>query len=183
MVGGIAAAVAVSTSNRSLEAPVAASVQPSANATAGTAAQTPSPAPATPAVTTPGGGSSATSAGSPPSGPPAGEPATVALRFAVEPATAAIFVDGARISSDELVVSRDAATHALRITAPGHVAHDDTIRFDENQRLVVQLKRASERGRASDPSKNRPGNDRPGNNRPGNDRPGNDRIDSESPYR
>jgi hypothetical protein len=88
----------------------------------------------------------------------------VTLRFAVEPAGAAITVDGAKLAGTELSVRRDDAVHALRITAPGHIAHDEPIRFDESQRLVVQLKRAGGPPRGGDRKKPP------------------DRIDSESPY-
>jgi hypothetical protein len=91
----------------------------------------------------------------------------VTLRFAVEPTGAAITVDGARVDGTELAVPRDSAVHTLRITAPGHVAHDETIRFDESQRLVVQLKRAGGPARPGD--RHKPRSDT-------------DRIDSESPY-
>ncbi|HEU4731146.1 MAG TPA: serine/threonine-protein kinase [Kofleriaceae bacterium] len=93
-------------------------------------------------------------------------PATVTVRFSVDPASAAIAVDGVRIKDTELVVPRDSAPHVLRITAPGHVAHDETIRFDENQRVVVQLRRAGGPARPADRHKPRP----------------DERIDSESPY-
>jgi hypothetical protein len=88
---------------------------------------------------------------------------TVTLRFAVEPAGAAITVDGVRVEGAELAVPRDDAVHTLRITAPGHIAHEETIRFDETQRLGVQLKRA---GGPSRGDRKKPP----------------DRIDSESPY-
>ena len=54
----------------------------------------------------------------------------------------------------------------MRITAPGYVAHDEPLRFDESQRLVVQLKRATRPVR--------PTGHRQGSNT--------ERIDSESPY-
>jgi serine/threonine-protein kinase len=91
-------------------------------------------------------------------------PATVTLRFAVEPAGAAITLDGKPVRGAELAVPRDAARHALRITAPGYLAHDETVQLDESQRLVVQLKRA-EPARPTRPRKDRA-----------------DRIDSQSPY-
>ena len=97
--------------------------------------------------------------------PPDAAAATVTLRFAVEPAGAAILVDGARIQGSELVVPRDDRTHTLRITAPGRLAHDETVRFDESQRLVVQLRRAGGRGNDGKPHAGSA-----------------DRIDSESPY-
>ena len=94
---------------------------------------------------------------------------TITLRFAVEPASAVILLDGAQIKAAELVVPKDGASHTLRITAPGHVAHDETIRFDESQRLVVQLRRVVRPVRGN-------GNDR---HKQGSDT---ERIDSESPY-
>jgi hypothetical protein len=95
--------------------------------------------------------------------PPAVPQATVTLRFAVEPAGAAITVDGVRVEGAQLAVPRDEAVHTLRITAPGYLAHDETIRFDESQRLAVQLKRT-------------------GSARGGDHKKPHDRIDSESPY-
>jgi hypothetical protein len=56
----------------------------------------------------------------------------------------------------------------LRITAPGYAAHDQTLRFDENQRLTVQLKRAPRSVR--------------GNGRPKRGTDPNRIIESESPY-
>ena len=112
---------------------------------------------------TPGSGSTPAPADTPPTAPQA---TTVTLRFSVEPAGAVILVDGARIKGSELVVAKDGADHTLRITAPGHRAHGDKIRFDESQRLVVQLKRTARTGR-SDGRK-------PGSNT--------ERIDSDSPY-
>jgi hypothetical protein len=97
----------------------------------------------------------------------AAQPTTVTLRFAVEPAGAAITVDGARVTGTELAVPRDDAVHTLRITAPGHTAHDEAIRFDESQRLVVQLKRST--GPTRNTERRKPRSDT-------------DRIDSESPY-
>ena len=58
---------------------------------------------------------------------------------------------------------RDAATHALKITAPGYAAHEEPVRFDESQRLVIPLRRAPGR-------------------RPPTPRPDRTRIESESPY-
>jgi len=94
---------------------------------------------------------------------------TVTLRFAVEPAGAVILLDGTQIKATELVVPKDGASHTLRITAPGHVAHDETIRFDESQRLVVQLKRVVRPVRGTGSDRHKQGSDT-------------ERIDSESPY-
>ncbi|HET7505076.1 MAG TPA: protein kinase [Kofleriaceae bacterium] len=97
----------------------------------------------------------------------ASEPAaaTVTLRFSVDPPGAAIAVDGVRLKAAELVVPRDDQPHTLRITAPGHVTHDEKIRFDENQRVVVQLRRTGAPARGD---RHKPRSD--------------ERIDSESPY-
>ncbi|MEO7729879.1 MAG: hypothetical protein ABIY55_02820, partial [Kofleriaceae bacterium] len=128
-----------------------------------------SPPVGTPAGSPPAGASPSDQPASP-SGTPLpiaapGEPATITLRFEVDPAGAAITLDGTAVRGHELAVPKDAADHTLRITAPGRVAHDETVRFDESQRLVVQLKRSAE------PVRGKPRKDR-----------GNDRIDSQSPY-
>ena len=71
------------------------------------------------------------------------EPTTITLRFKVEPPIAAIALDGTRVQGTEIVVVKDAAPHLLRITAAGYREYDAPIAFDENQRLFVQLKRAT----------------------------------------
>jgi serine/threonine protein kinase len=164
LVAGIAGAVAITMTGPG--APPVAVVRPTP--------PVPTPPPAPPAgsaanVTappaTPGSNAPPATPGS--DAPPATAPAvTVTLRFAVEPAGAAILVDGARIKGAELAVTKDDAVHTLRITAPGYVAHDETLRFDETQRLVVQLKHAARPVR--------PTGHRQGSNT--------ERIDSESPY-
>jgi hypothetical protein len=116
-----------------------------------------------PEPATPGSGSAPAPADTPPTAPQA---TTVTLRFSVEPAGAVILVDGTRVKGREHVVTKDDAVHTLRITAPGHLAHDESVRFDESQRLVVQLKRAARPGRTD--------GRKPGSNT--------ERIDSESPY-
>jgi hypothetical protein len=114
--------------------------------------------------------------GSPPTGsPPTGEPAaTITLRLAIDPIGAAITVDGERVTGTEIVVRKDGAPHRLRIAALGYLEYDETIRFDESQRLVVQLKRAVGVVRGKDRQKDR----KP--ERTGSDRP--ERIESRSPY-
>ena len=92
------------------------------------------------------------------------EPATITLRFAIEPPSAAVVLDGKRITGTELSVPRDGATHRLKITAAGYLGHDEVISFDENQRLVVQLRRAVAPGRKLPKDRST------------------DRIDSQSPY-
>jgi serine/threonine-protein kinase len=99
-----------------------------------------------------------------PAKPPV-EPATITLRFSVEPRGAAITLDGKPVIGGELVVPRDTAEHRLEIKAAGYAPHDETLHFDESQRLEVQLKRAPTR-----PTPARP-----------NAKP--DRIESESPYK
>ncbi len=103
----------------------------------------------------------------------AGEPAAptkITLRLAVEPAGATITLDDAPVTGPELVVPRDAGQHHLRITAAGYLPDDETVSFDESQRLVVQLKKAAVPGRGKT-HKERP--EHP-------ERP--DRIESQSPY-
>jgi serine/threonine-protein kinase len=72
---------------------------------------------------------------------PARPQATITLRLAVQPPGAAITLDGAPVNGTELTVAKDAAPHQLRIVAAGYVAYNETISFDENQRLVVKLER------------------------------------------
>jgi serine/threonine protein kinase len=114
---------------------------------------TPPPPPQT--TTTPSGGATAH-----PDEPPT--PTTITLRLAIDPSSATIAIDGRKVTGPEISVPRDTRTHQMKITAPGYVAHEDTISFDESQRLVVQLKRAAGRGKTTprDP----------------------DGIDSQSPY-
>jgi serine/threonine-protein kinase len=134
--------------------------------TAADAASAPPPAPDAPPET-PG----ARPATDPTGESPAVPAATITLQFAVKPAGAAIVLDGAQIRATELVVPRDDAPHTLRITASGYAGHDQTIRFDESQRLTVQLKRAPRSGRGTGSGR---GNDRHKRNP--------DIIESESPY-
>ena len=69
-------------------------------------------------------------------------PASVTLKFVVEPAGAVISIDGVVVKDGQIVVPTSDAKHRLRIAAPGFVAHEEEVRFDENQKLTVQLKRA-----------------------------------------
>jgi len=91
---------------------------------------------------------------------------TITLHFAVDPASAAVTVDGNAVTNNELVIAKDDAAHKLHITAPGFAPHDETIHFDESQRVSVELKKAAVVAR-------------PGRKDPkGSD----SRIDTESPY-
>jgi serine/threonine protein kinase len=101
--------------------------------------------------------------------PPPVAPATITLEFSVEPRTAMITLDGKPVINDELPIAKDDGEHQLAITAPGHVEHRDTIRFDVSQRITVQLKKVAAKppARPTRPIK------KPGKS---------DRIDSESPY-
>jgi len=116
------------------------------------------------APTSPPSTGAVTPASGAPAAPPGAAPATITLRFAVEPAGAAITIDGKPVRGGELAVAPDTADHALRITAPGHQPHEETVRFDESQRLSVQLKRAAEPARGKPKTAHT------------------DRIDSQSPY-
>jgi eukaryotic-like serine/threonine-protein kinase len=66
--------------------------------------------------------------------------ANITLRLAVDPPTAAVTLDGARVAGTELSVAKDGASHQLRITAAGYLDYEEALRFDESQRIVVQLK-------------------------------------------
>jgi serine/threonine protein kinase len=96
--------------------------------------------------------------------PPAAPMITVKL--AVDPASAAITLDGAAVAGGALTLPRDGAVHRLRITAPGYQGYDESLRFDESQRLVVALKRTVVPVRPRPPRKDREPSG----------------IDSESPY-
>jgi eukaryotic-like serine/threonine-protein kinase len=130
-------------------------------ATTGPPPATTAPATATPPAATP-------AAGTTPTAPPAhtepappqhveqpAAPAKITLRLAIEPAGATITLDDAPVTGPELVVPRDAKQHHLRITAAGYLPDDETVSFDESQRLVVQLKKAAAPGRGK-PHKDRP---------------------------
>jgi len=64
-------------------------------------------------------------------------------------------------------VAKDDAEHKLHIAAAGYTPHDETIRFDESQRLRIELKKAATAGRPT------------GKKDP---KGGDDRIDTQSPY-
>ena len=129
-------------------------------------------APAAPTVAAP----AAPKAAPPPepaSGP--GEPAldaaaaspTIGLRFAIEPAGAAIELDGVFVTARQITVRRDDEPHHLRISAPGYVAQDREVRFDDTQKLVIQLRRLALRPATA--ARSTPAPTRPA-------------IDSHSPY-
>jgi eukaryotic-like serine/threonine-protein kinase len=98
-------------------------------------------------------------------------PSTITLHFAVEPAGATIKLDGQKVAGTEQVVDRDTTKHALQISAPGFVTHEEQLDYAESQRLVVQLKRVA--GKAG-PTQRPPGTKDNGKG---------DRIESESPYK
>ena len=103
----------------------------------------------------------------PPKPPAPTEPAAdskITLRFMIDPADAKITIDGAPVKGTELTVERDTGMHELRIGAPGYVAHVEKIRYDETQRISIELKHVT---RTTRPPK-------------AHDR--SDTIDSQSPY-
>jgi serine/threonine protein kinase len=87
----------------------------------------PAPAPAAPVVPAPA-----------PDAPP-----TISLRFAIEPAGAAVELDGVFVMARQITVRRDDVPHLLRISAPGYAAQEREVRFDDSQKLVIQLQRAA----------------------------------------
>ena len=89
----------------------------------------------------------------------------ITLRFEVEPATAAILVDDRPVRGRQLTVPKDSALHRLKISAPGFVTRNDTVHFDESQKLVIQLL---------------PKRTGTGPTRPGRDKT--ERIDPNNPY-
>jgi serine/threonine-protein kinase len=128
-----------------------------APASAPTSAPTPAPAPApTPAS---------------PEAPPAAA-ANITVKFAVEPKDAIITVDGTLVHNAELTVTKDDSDHALSVTAPGFKAHEEQLRFDESQKLVIHLDRVAKA--TPTPPKKPP-------KKPEETK--HDRIDTESPYK
>ncbi len=103
-----------------------------------------------------------------PPAPPA--PATITLKFSVEPKAAAIEVDGKPVTGAELTVDKDDADHTLSVTAPGFKAHDEALRFDESQRIVIRLDKAPKRTTPVRP-------------KPPKQETKHERIESESPYK
>jgi len=144
----------------------------------------PAPSPAATSLTAPSVAALPTPGAAPATGsaaPATGTPATITLRFAVDPLGAAIVIDGQPVNGSEIVVPRDAADHALRITAPGHMPHDETLRFDESQRVTVQLRPNPAPGRG----KPRPDSATPAERarkERGDRGDRGDRIESQSPY-
>jgi hypothetical protein len=101
------------------------------------------------------------------------QPVTVTLRFAVIPAGAAIEIDG-KPADNPFTVAKDAAVHKLHITAPGYVAHDEELKFDETQKLEITLERVAKPGRPQPPRPNNQSTKKP-DKKP-------DKIESQSPY-
>jgi hypothetical protein len=89
----------------------------------------------------------------------------ITLRFEITPKTAKIELDGVPVKARQIAVRKDDAPHRLRITAPGFATYEEEVRFDESQRLVVPLKRATTRP-----------------THPGQGSSRTERIDSQSPY-
>jgi hypothetical protein len=78
----------------------------------------------------------------PPAPPePAGPAPTITLRFAIEPAGAAVELDGVFVTARQIIMRKDDAPHRLRISAPGYVAQEREVRLDDSQRLIIQLRR------------------------------------------
>jgi serine/threonine-protein kinase len=128
----------------------------------------PDPAPAPAAVTAPAPVPAPAPAPAPaaaPAPPPVAPavPATITLRFAVSPSSATISIDGKPLAGAELVVPKDDVEHVLRIAATGYVAHSDKLRFDESQRLTINLVRKGQKATGKTKTKT-------------------ERIDTSSPY-
>ncbi|HMG53724.1 MAG TPA: protein kinase, partial [Kofleriaceae bacterium] len=151
--GGSGAAPGAATSS----APAVAPLAPPAPPPAAPPPAAPSP-PAGAAAQVPDAGSNQ-APGSAPAADPAAAPAapparaaTITLRLAIEPEAAKVTIDGKPVSGPEIAVPRDDRLHRLKIIAPGYLAHEEPVAFDENQRVVVHLKRAAA-GRGRNPRK------------------------------
>ena len=129
------------------------------------AAPAPAPAPPTPAPPV---------AQTPPSPPPPVAPAvptTITLKFAITPANADVEIDGKRADGD-VTVQKDDAKHHLHIVAAGYNAHDEDIKFDETQRLTIELEKIAPK----------PGKGHPQQQQQQQTKKHPDKIESESPY-
>ena len=101
--------------------------------------------------------------------PPPAVPATITLRFAITPPDAQVEIDGKHADADQVTVQKDDAKHHIHIVAAGYQPHDEDIRFDETQRLTIELEKV-----AAKPVKGHP-QQTPPKKHP-------DKIESESPY-
>ncbi|HWO24546.1 MAG TPA: serine/threonine-protein kinase [Kofleriaceae bacterium] len=117
-------------------APAAASAeaQPSAPVPPPAAALQPAAAPPQPAPTLQPAAAPVTA--------PAAPAATITMRFTIEPASAAVEIDGVFVPARQIMVRKDDVPHRLRISAPGYAAQDREVLFDDSQKLVIQLQRA-----------------------------------------
>jgi hypothetical protein len=106
----------------------------------------------------------------PPPPPTPAAPTTITLRFSITPANADVFVDDKRADADSLVVTRDEGKHHIKISAVGYQPHEEDIRFDETQRLTIELEKIATKTGGKQPVKQPPPKKHP------------DKIESESPY-
>jgi eukaryotic-like serine/threonine-protein kinase len=107
---------------------------------------------------------------------------TITLSLAVEPPGAAIMLDGKRINKTELVVPKDTGTHRLQVAAAGYLVHAETISFDENQHLVIQLKHAPSAAHVGDTQNRDHSKIDPGDRKNQNDQDKRKPPVDESPY-
>jgi serine/threonine-protein kinase len=153
VLGGAAATIVAVQSGKQTK-PFDASAEPPATAPVAMKADLP---PAPPPVVTP-----------PPAATPPPAPATITVKFSVEPKHATISVDGKPVNNGELVADKDEADHALAVSAPGFKSHEEPLRFDESQKLVIRLEKATKATPIRKPPKQEPKRER---------------IESESPYK
>ena len=78
---------------------------------------------------------------------------TITLRFALDPAGAAIELDDVFVTARQIKVHKDDELHRLRISAPGFTAYEGTVRFDESQKLTLRLVRPASRPAPPSPSR------------------------------
>jgi serine/threonine protein kinase len=100
--------------------------------------------------------------------PPVAVPSTITLRFAITPPEAQVEIDGKHADADQVTVQKDDAKHHIHIVAAGYLPHDEDVRFDETQRLTIELEHVAAKpvkGHPQPPPKKHP-----------------DKIESESPY-
>ncbi len=129
-------------------------------------ASSPSPPPPIPVVATP-----APTITTPPAPPPTVTQLNITLTLELQPKDAIVTLDGKPVTTSELSVAKDSAAHHLKISATGYVDHDEDLKFDESQKLAIEL--------VADPKVTKPAQPaQPA----GKTKPKQPTIESESPY-
>ncbi|HEX4453868.1 MAG TPA: serine/threonine-protein kinase [Kofleriaceae bacterium] len=107
----------------------------------------------------------------PPTPAPTVTQLNITLTLELQPKDAIVTLDGKPVATTALSVAKDSATHHLKISAPGYVDHDEDLKFDESQKLAIEL--------VADPKVTKPAQPAQPT---GKTKPKQPTIESESPY-